>query len=49
MVWRVISSAGVAPIVRFYGNINASAYKKKNYASMLFLIYAKGQLKLQYL
>ena len=28
MVWRMISSAGVGPIVRFHGNINASVYKE---------------------
>ena len=26
MVWRMISSAGVGPIVRVYSNINASVY-----------------------
>ena len=28
MVWGMISSAGVGPIVRFHGNINASVYKE---------------------
>ena len=28
MVWGMISSAGVGPIVRFLGNINASVYKE---------------------
>ena len=49
MVWEMISSVGVGPIVHFHGNINASVYKKNFFACMLFLIYAKGQLKLQYL
>ena len=28
MVWSMISSAGVGPIVHFHGNINASIYKE---------------------
>ena len=28
MVWGMISSAGVGPIVCFHGNINASVYKE---------------------
>ena len=28
MVWGMISSAGVGPIVRFHGNINDSVYKE---------------------
>ena len=28
MVWGMISSAGVGPIVSFHGNINASVYKE---------------------
>ena len=28
MVWEIISSAGVGPIVRFLNNINASVYKE---------------------
>ena len=28
MVWGMISSVGVGPIVRFHGNINASVYKE---------------------
>ena len=28
MVWGMISSTGVGPIVRFHGNINASVYKE---------------------
>ena len=28
MVWGMISSAGVGPIIRFHGNINASFYKE---------------------
>ena len=28
MVWEMISSVGVGPIVRFYGNTNASVYKE---------------------
>ena len=28
MVWGMISSAGLEPIVRFHGNINASVYKE---------------------
>ena len=28
MVWGIISSAGIGPIVRFPGNINASVYKE---------------------
>ena len=28
MVWGMISSAGVGPIVRFHGNIDASVYKE---------------------
>ena len=28
MVWGMISSAGVEPIVRFYGKTNASVYKE---------------------
>ena len=27
-MWEMISSAGVGPIVRFHGNINASVYKE---------------------
>ena len=47
-VGGVISLAGVGPIVHFHSNINASVIKNF-FASMLFVIYAKGQLKLQYL
>ena len=28
MVWGMISSAGIGPIIRFHGNINASVYKE---------------------
>ena len=28
MLWGMVSSAGVGPIVRFHGNINASVYKE---------------------
>ena len=28
VVWGMISSTGVGPIVRFHGNINASIYKE---------------------
>ena len=28
MVWGMISSAGVGPIVHFHGNVNASFYKE---------------------
>ena len=48
MAWGMISSAGVGLIVRFHSNINAGVHKEL-FANMLFLIFAKGQLKLQYL
>ena len=48
MVWGMTSSAGVEPIVRFHGNINASVYKEILCSHALPHL-CKGQLKLQYL
>ena len=48
MVQGMISSAEVGPIVRFHNIIIASVYKEL-LPNMLFLIYAKGRWKLQYL
>ena len=47
-MWRMITLEGVG-LVRFHGNINTCLYKKNFFISMLFLTYAKGQMKLQYL
>ena len=37
MVWGMISSAEVGPIVRFHGNINASVYKELRQHALLHL------------
>ena len=44
MVWGMISSAGIGPIVRFHGNIHASVYKELLYQHALSHL-RKGTVK----
>ena len=48
MVWGMVSSVEVKPIVRFHGDIKP-VFMKNFFARTIFPIYAKRQLKLQYL